>query len=380
MTTMSLPQLHDLGLAALIPDSISHEQLTMLPKSMNKLAQISLGQILQLFANKSVLSLNGAAKTAAEIKRELNVADRHHWLIDRWLIALNERGMLEQHEQGFVVTESPQHVDVKTVLPIHYRGLGFPESMAAAHLRVLASLAELLSDQLDISQVLFQQSSPLEALAAYQTNYFTRYLNQALAHYLKAQLKPGPMLKVLELGGGTGLLTEAIFKQIAGRPVQYQFTDISTLFIQPMQTKLKAKIGARCRALDINHSFTEQNVTAASLNYIVAGNVLHNAQHLGDTLKYIRQALKVGGQLLFTESIADNPVMLTAMQFLLSPSAGQAMLGQQDCRASNGQVFIDDNAWQSQLAEAGLRLDFRLPEPNSPLNNAGQALFITTAV
>ena len=128
------------------------------------------------------------------------------------------------------------------------------------------------------------------------------------------------MVKILELGGGTGLLTDAIFQRISGRPVQYQFTDVSALFTKPMQSKLRAQIGARCRTLDIDNAFDEQAVPPASLDFIVAGNVLHNAQHIGRTLKHIRTALKLGGQLLFTESIADNPAMLTAMQFLLSPS------------------------------------------------------------
>ena len=56
------------------------------------------------------------------------------------------------------------------------------------------------------------------------------------------------------------------------------------------------------------------------------------------------------------------------------------MVGHADCRANSSQVFIDDSRWQQQLEQAGLQLTWQLPQPNSPLSAAGQALFIATAI
>ena len=174
MTISSLEQLHQFGLAALVPNSLSEGQLTNLPSAMHKLALVSLNQIIQLLADQQALIPLGDAQTASQIKAALNTAPRHEWLVDRWLIALTEHELLQRQGDKYALTKVTPCADVTTELQANYQALGFPSAMADAHIKVLASLSELLSDWLDINQVLFQQSSPLVALAAYQNELFYR--------------------------------------------------------------------------------------------------------------------------------------------------------------------------------------------------------------
>lgn len=312
----------------------------------------------------------------------IGAADRHSGLLRSWLTALISAGMLEDLDGALGWRGEAPAWDFSASAPGKlaraYADLGFPPIMARVHARALESLPALIRDSLGIEQVLFADGRVLEALAAYQDNLFTTYLNSACAQVARrlAETRSADPFRVVELGAGAGLTSAAVLRALDGIQVDYLFSDLSRLFTVAAEDRFSATPGMRYGLLDINAAFPAQGVDAASVDLVVAGNVLHNARDLGDTLAHIRQVLAPGGWLLFTESCRDNHAVLTCMQFLLSPAPGVAAPGSSDRRGASGSLFLNLPGWRDTLREAGFEPLLVLPETASPFAAAGQYLFL----
>lgn len=317
---------HEAGLAAIPADSAD-----TFPKSLRIIEEISL---------QAMAAALPAGTPAA----------RHEWLAERWRAVL----AAENATTSEAVEPGPELEDA-------YAALGFPPAMARLHRTTLARLPELLGDGITLSR-LFDGTE----LAAYQDNVFTRYLNAAAAHLL------GGTREVVELGGGAGLATEALLSTVDGK---YLFTDVSRLFTVAAAERYCDRAGFSAAPLDMDHDFGAQGVKSADA--VFAGNALHNAEHLGRTLRRIRGLLEPGGLLVFTESTYENNALLTSMAFLLSAPEGRSRPGTTDRRV--GSPFLDEPGWRAELAAAGFTLEFTLPAADSPLAVAGQRLFVAAA-
>ncbi|WP_051791531.1 class I SAM-dependent methyltransferase [Amycolatopsis jejuensis] len=269
----------------------------------------------------------------------LRVAPRHRWLLERWLEVLADAGV-----------STPNGKPDLAELPGLYASLGFPPEMAPLHRSALERLPELLRDEVRIQDVLFSGTDVLTALAAYQTNVITDRLNATVADLVRAAAPA----RVVEIGGGTGRLTAAVLPELAG--ADYCFTDVSRLF-----TRAAERFGVRTGLLDLNRPFPEQGFPPGSADVVLAGHALHNAVHIGQSLGRIRDLLAPGGELVFTESVAEDPAVLTGMQFLLSPEPGKPV-------PREGRFFLDETAWRTELSAAGF-----IVEPGDAIG--GQQVF-----
>ncbi|MEQ4715483.1 class I SAM-dependent methyltransferase [Nonomuraea sp. B19D2] len=317
-----------------------------LPRALRHVEEISLQAMAELLRSPRYPVIG-----SAEIVARLGVAPRHAWLIDRWLAALAT-------ESPGLATAAGRGGEPGADFEQAYAVLGFPPRMARFHRAALARLPQLLRDEVSVQELLFADGDVLAALAAYQDNAFTGFLNAAAGELLReaAAAAPGP-LRVVELGGGAGLSTAAALRALRGTEFVYLFTDVSRLFTVAATERFGDRV--TCGLLDLNEDFT---VEPGSADVVLAGNVLHNATHVGRTLSRIRGLLEPGGWLVFTESTRESPAVLTSMQFLLS-----------------GPVFLDESGWHAELTTAGFEPRFTLPGPGSPLAAAGQRLFLAVA-
>lgn len=386
-TRPSLPEpgeTHDAGISELLHRTHQGVDQAMLPAAMRRAEGISLQSILQLLDVSGALTSNGDPHTEDEIIAALGAAPRHGWLVRRWLAALTGQNLLVRSGNHYQRLALPDTKDATTELAEAYAALGFPPAMAESHLTALEHLSRLIRDDISITQLLFQNGKIMESLAAYQDNAFTAYLNAACAYLLSRYVATcrgdnRVPLRVVELGGGAGLTTTAALKALQGTPTDYLFTDISRMFTQAAKARFHKQQGLRFGLLDINTDFPAQGLSPGSADVVIAGNVLHNATHVGQTLQRIRHLLAPAGWLIFTESTRDNHAILTSMQFLLSPPPDRPLLGSADRRAGTGQVFVDAAGWREELVAADFTPQFILPSVESPLAVAGQQLFFAVA-
>ncbi|KAF1007472.1 MAG: Polyketide synthase PksR [Luteibacter sp.] len=371
--TIDATRAHESGLAALaraLPGGLN--ALPACEPALERLEHRSLSAQIELLRRHR--AIDDTWRDTVSIAGTIHVAPRHRWLLARWLVALEASGAIER--QGDTWRDRPDHVfTVEGDLAADYAALGFPERLARLHQAMLDRLDALLRDEVSMSSLLFPDGRIIESLAAYQSNPFTAYVNAACGEGLRQCPAQGPRLRLLELGGGPGLTTAAVLDALQGRPVDYLFTDVSRLFIQAMGLP-----GVRHAVLDIDRDFDAQGAPTGSFDVVVAGNVLHNARDVDRTLRSIHAALVPGGWLVFSEAVADNRILLTSMQFLLSPGPGQTMAGSGDARAATGEIFLDEAGWSQRLAAAGFTSLATLPDHAAgTLRRGGQYLFLAQA-
>jgi len=334
--------------------------------ALNELEHLSLGVMAQVLLNTQALPLQ-VWRSAGQINQALGTAPRHAWIVRRWLAALTRAGALGEDAERLAWQDTPPKAAIENLSEL-YAELGFPASMATLHRQVIECLPDLLRDQLTLAPLLLQSGDPVAVLGAYQHNHFTAAINQALARRAGETAAHGDELRVLELGGGAACTTRAVLAALQEREKDYRFTDISALFTSAAQRQFRLEPGMHFGLLDLDKEFAGQGIAARSQDLVVAGNALHNARDLPRSLGQIRACLRDGGSLLFSESIADNPAMLTFMHLLLSPPTSAPL-------RDTDEVFITPDAWRQALQAQGFQLLEVWPAATDPLAAAGQHLF-----
>jgi SAM-dependent methyltransferase len=369
--------------------AIGDIEVAELPTFMRRLDEIALRAMAATLAAGG-LSEPGAGRTAAEVAEGLGVAERHRWILRRWLDVLVAEGMLGRDRQGRFRELRPvrrdEPADAGRALDEVRRGLGYPAELIRFFQIATEYLPRLLRDEVSLQALLFADDDPTTAEGAYRDNVVNRYLNAGVAQVVRwaAESRPAEpaALRVLELGAGVGGTTSAALQALAGREVDYLFTDVSRYFLSLARERFADRPGIRFGIFDINADAGGPDVRGAvhvpagSQHVVLSANVLHNARHIGRTLRRQRDLLVPGGLFVFVETCRELYSIMTSMQFLMSARPGQDRLDADDPRAATDRVFLTSAEWLAQLEQAGLRPRFVLPAEDHPLTAIGVRLFV----
>ncbi|KAH7370087.1 putative polyketide synthase [Rhexocercosporidium sp. MPI-PUGE-AT-0058] len=182
-----------------------------------------------------------------------------------------------------------------------------------------------------------------------------------------------PLIKILEIGGGTGGITRSILKHLDNKYSSYTFTDISVGFFEEAQETFKGQSRIIYEALDIERDPTTQGFVEHSYDLVIASNVLHATKTLNNTMTNVRKLLKPGGKLLVLEAV-NNGAARVGFSFCGVPGW---WAGAEDGRELT--PLITPSQWDSLLLGNGFSgLDTITPGTDSVYQPV--AVFISTAV
>ncbi|WP_406282697.1 class I SAM-dependent methyltransferase [Nocardia sp. NBC_00881] len=318
---------------------------------------------------------DGAKHTADEIATRLEFAPRHHWLLRAWLRELSTHGCLDYDpDRGYRTRRavpSPARSDLFEVCA----DLGYSREFATFLRSADEHLTELAQDRVRVQELLFPDGDMFTAEAAYRDNVISRYLNLAarevvaeIVARLESDRSP---VRILELGAGVGGTTSDVAAGLAGLSVDYHFTDLSTFFLAAARERFAEHPWMRYGIVDMNADLDQQ----PRYDVVLAANVLHNAHHVGKTLRQLYDLLNPGGAVVFIEACRAHCQLLTSMHFLMSPRPGQAHPGLSDVRAGTDRIFLEESEWLDQLTAAGLTPMLMLPDADHPLYLLDQRIF-----
>lgn len=359
-----------------VPDSM----LERLPSATRRFDEIALQALSTLMTTSGALDAD-RWRTPEQIVDVLSAAPRHCWIVRRWLSVLHAEGRAQRDPDGryrlVVVEPRPELEPTGPTLRRACTALGYPPEMVAFFRDAIAHLPQLLRDEIPAQALLFPDGDMLTSLSKDERNVSNTYLNGALGRVLRtaAGTRAAP-LRVVELGAGAGGTTAAALRGLGDAPVDYHFTDVSRFFTLAAKDRFGPGPGLRYGLLDINRDLVDQGAVPGGADVVIAANVLHCALHIGRSLRWIRELLAPGGLLIVTEASREHYLVLTTMQFLLSPRPGQPHPGSEDRRGGTGRVFLVERELPAELAEAGLRPVLELPSSDSPLAAPAQHLYV----
>ncbi|MBI5512628.1 MAG: amino acid adenylation domain-containing protein [Deltaproteobacteria bacterium] len=121
-----------------------------------------------------------------------------------------------------------------------------------------------------------------------------------------ASRRPAGVLRVLEVGGGQGILTWPLLDELSSTDYEYHFTDLGRSFVEDARAEAERRgLGGRFRAstLDLSRPLGPQGVAPGGFDLVVAYNVLHAVPDLRASLRALREALHPGGVLGLVEVV-----------------------------------------------------------------------------
>jgi SAM-dependent methyltransferase len=215
-------------------------------------------------------------------------------------------------------------------------------ALAVALKRICENIEDIFTGKTDILDLLMQDDilSRLYDATSFGHGPFVRMLSHSK-----------PMLRILEVGGGTGGTTETFLRDLVdtgGYPMYslYSFTDISAGFFPQAKERFKYAANMDYRVFDISKSPFEQGFEAESYDLILAPNVVHATSSLLQSLSNLKVLLKPNGHLVLTELCA----VVRHPNYMFGNFSGW-WLGEEDGRPY--EPYISVERWDQELKAAG---------------------------
>jgi acyl transferase domain-containing protein/SAM-dependent methyltransferase/aryl carrier-like protein len=267
------------------------------------------------------------------------------------------------------------------------RGLLRAAPDLAPHVALLERCAERLADVLAgrmlASDVLFPGGSMEVVEPVYRGNRWSDHFNALTARAVASAVaachaqNPGAVVRVLEVGAGTGGTSGAVLAALEPHAacVAYDYTDVSPGFVQHGRRVHGAgRSFFNGRLLDLEKEPEAQGYAAATYDIVFGTNVLHATSRIADSLRRINWLMRKGGLLLLNE-ITRAGAFATMTFGLLD---GWWAFGDADLRLPDAPVVSPDG-WRGVLPMVGFN------EPavlgwNDPPETSFQCLFVAAKV
>ena len=217
-------------------------------------------------------------------------------------------------------------------------------------------LEDFLTEKLDPLEVILQSNLLLE----YYSAYVYTLSNEKVASYLRMITHKNPTLKILEVGAGTGSLTQVLLDQLAPNPAapnfsKYTFTDITPGFLSAAQEKFQQHAGCMDYSiLDLEKDPLTQGFEPHSYDVVIASSVIHAVSDVNYALENIRKLLAPGGTLVLIEPSNPN---VNRVSFIFGLLPGWWLASEQE--RTNGPLLTNAQ-WQTALHKAGFANDIMI--------------------
>ncbi len=332
----------------------------------------ALSDMLNLFTGLGIFTEKGRVYTRTEIHEATKETEEFHSIIDRFLRAMEQAGIISQNEYGFKVTD---RVDL-----YYDREKNWDEFMQIGdeidYGRVLMEyqresgrrIREQIRGEIAGISLFFPQGDTEVAEAAYRNNIINLRLNYIVSDIINRLSEKN--ISILEVGAGVGGTTTTVLERMKNRNISYCFTDVSQFFLNKAKDRYKEYGNISYMLMDINKDYAEQGFKDKAYDVILCANVLHNSHNIGENLSKLRKLLKDDGYIIIIEATRESCLLTTSLELK------GGLEGFTDHRRGGIDVFTSEDKWIELIKEAGFTYHFTLPERHDPLAECGQSVFL----
>src|SRR6185437_14907829 len=327
------------------------EELLRVERLMTVLKPVYVGYILRALQDAGLSPLPTAAFSLEELSQRLKISPARFRVLARMLAILSEDGILERTADRFRFVDFAAVADADLALKKLSRE--YPEMLTEMNIlqQCGRKLLPVLRGDYDPMQLVFADGSIGEAEKIYEQSPVCRFFNDKAAKVVRSaadSIADRPV-RILEIGGGTGATTVPILSALAGKDIEYVFTDVSPVFLSRARVKFANSQGMSYRLLNIENDPLQQGFEPRSYDIVIAANVLHATADLRRTLAHIRAMLAPGGALLLVEG--NRPDRWLDLTFGLTD--GWLRFSDLDLRQDHPLVSAETWAQLLQEAEIG---------------------------
>jgi amino acid adenylation domain-containing protein len=157
-------------------------------------------------------------------------------------------------------------------------------------------------------------------------------------------------VQVLELGGGTGALTELLMPALTGHLDGYVFSDVSPRFLAAARKRFSQECGFATAVFDLDKAPAGQALPVPAFDIVAAANVLHVVPDIRRALRHIGQLLGADGHVIFVETIQPHRVADCTVAML------DGWWSFRDVELRPEYPLLDIERWEKLLREEGFRV------------------------
>jgi acyl transferase domain-containing protein/acyl-CoA synthetase (AMP-forming)/AMP-acid ligase II/SAM-dependent methyltransferase/acyl carrier protein len=213
-------------------------------------------------------------------------------------------------------------------------------------------LAAVLRGEIDPLSILFPGGSPHLLTRIYANAPAARAANRLIADTIGRGLAGLPaerIVRIVEIGAGTGGTTGYILPKLAPGRCEYIFTDISSLLLEHARDQFREHRFIQYRSLDIERDPVEAGFAPHQFDIVLAANVLHATGDLKRSLANIRRLLAPRGWLILLEGTGRERIL----DLVFGLTAGWWKFADLDLRPDY--PLISRESWLTLLASMGFR-------------------------
>ncbi|MGW6600382.1 amino acid adenylation domain-containing protein [Streptomyces sp. NPDC055036] len=345
-----------------------------------RLRDASLAAMLNALCEHGLFASQDQEHTAGEVLTGARVAERHHWLVRRWLAALTENGWLRRDPATDRYARS-RTADAGQVaaawreLAEHGAGAGLcAPGFVAYHERFVERLPALLAGEQDPFELLLPDG-PMGrtggASAPHADDVIARYLHQGAAALVNriavVRDEDGARPRILETGAGTGATTARIVPLLEGYEADYHVTDVSAVPLAATREDLAGRPWVRFGRFGLDSDHREQGLAPGAYDVVVCSGGLGGVRDPRAALATAVALLDGDGWLLFTEPTEEAPHLLLTQGLMVEPEGGD--------RAYGRRAVMSRQEWTALIEKAGGEPVLCLPDDGHPLAAQGTRLF-----
>ena len=198
-------------------------------------------------------------------------------LLGRMLDILAEDGWLRRVESGFAHPR-PGAVDNRRRIAARYAR----QPACKAELSLAAACGEgmpgVLRGTSDPLQILFPEGSIARLEQVYEESPFARLTNTAAAETIARAVercRRGRLVRILEIGAGTGGTTSYVLPRLPANRCEYVFTDVTSLFTALARDKFRDAHFRGATPPSTSRAIPATGVAHRQFDVVLAANVLH---------------------------------------------------------------------------------------------------------
>lgn len=271
--------------------------------------------LMDFFLNNNIFSESSEIYKISEIKKKLNLVEKHEQLFSKLLDILKREEIISVNDDLISVSNMEKF---QYITGLSKKLDNFRDNMIEKYEDMRPNFAlletciknytDIFSGNTTANAVMFPMFSTELVQGVFKGNRLVDYFNILIADIIYDFIKsnPGKNIRILEIGSGTGGTSEFVMEKIKDfSDVEFYFTDISKIFLKKAQTRFSEKYPfVKFEKLDVEVDLEGQGFTSDSFDIIFASNVIHATSNIRAGVSNIHKLMKSKGVFLLNELTA----------------------------------------------------------------------------
>ncbi len=310
--------------------------------------RLTIGYICHALRELGMDFTTGSQINVKDLIRDFGVVSDHHRLFYHIFKLLKDAGIVEGENENFTVTETPDFRDVKSW--IHEINEKYPQFRHETTLlgRCGPEIAGVLNGEVDPIQLIFPEDQWDLIVKYYVEGFAFKKYNDLAARVVSELVNNVPedqTLRILEIGAGTGGMTQAVLPLLPAGRTEYYYTDVSHMFMLKAQQRFARYPFVQYKLLDIEKDPAEQGFDINSFDLVIASDVIHATRDLKTSFGHVKRLLASEGIMMMLE-VTNSPVYL---DFIFGMTEGWWLFEDMDIRPDHATMGPD--RWKKVLEQ-----------------------------